>query len=195
VINFLSVFLGTKKPLWTSSDEFDESWKKRISKMASNIDIPGAVVDIGCGRMWLESQLKENNGYVPVDFVRRDERTIVLDINKDTLPDFNAPVAFLSGILEYVSDVNKFSQQLIRQRFEKIILSYCTVEKYSNISCRKKLNWVSNLSIFELIDLFIEYYDVVRLDDVNCNTILVLERKKERCISGPARKPPAPNSL
>ncbi len=178
MINFLGIIFRTKKPLWTSSDEFDESWKKRISKMASNIDIPGSVVDIGCGKMWLESQLKESNDYVPVDFVRRDERTIVLDINKDTLPEFNAPVAFLSGILEYVSDVNRLSRNLIRQRFEKIILSYCTLEKYPNLRWRKKLNWVSHLSIFELIELFIAYYDLVRLDDVNGNTILVLERKR-----------------
>ena len=176
--NFLSGIHRTKKPFWTSSDEFDEAWKKRISKMASNIDIPGAVVDIGCGMMWLELQLKESNCYVPVDFVRRDKRTIVLDINKDTLPEFNAPVAFLSGVLEYVSDINRLSRNLNRQRFEKIILSYCTIEKYPKLRGRKKLNWVSHLSIFELIDLFIEYYDVVKLDDVNGNTILVLERKR-----------------
>ena len=170
----------TKKPLWTSSEEFDESWKERISKMAANIDIPGTVVDIGCGMMWLESQLNELNGYIPVDFVRRDERTIVLDLNKDTLPEFNAPIAFLSGILEYVSDVGQFSQDLTRLGFDKIILSYCTVEKYPNLRWRKKLNWVSHLSIFELIALFIANYDVVMLDDLNGNTILVLERNVRR---------------
>lgn len=170
----------TKKPLWTSTEEFNESWKKRIYKMAADIDIPGAVVDIGCGMMWLESQLNELNDYIPVDFVRRDERTIVLDLNKDTLPEFNASIAFLSGILEYVSDVGRLSQNLIGQGFDKIILSYCTVEKYPNIRWRKKLNWVSHLSIFELIALFTANYDIVRLDDLNGNTILVLERKMKR---------------
>jgi hypothetical protein len=163
--------------LWSSESEFDEVWKKRISVMASYINIPGTVADFGCGLMWLEPLLNQENTYLPIDYIARDPRTLVIDFNVDLIPELNAEIAFLSGVLEYVKDVNKFVDQLTNRGFKKIILSYCTYEKFNNINNRTSLNWVSHESIFQILSLFCKNYNLVAIDDVNNNTIFVFERK------------------
>ena len=166
-----------KTELWTSETEFDTAWKKRIELMASYIDIPGKVADFGCGMMWLENFLKSENSYVPIDYIRRDERTIVIDLNVGPISAINAEIAFLSGILEYIEDIPKFISQLTDNNFKLIILSYCTLEKNSDVGVRKSLNWVSHVSLFELLSLFTNKYNLTAIDDFNINTILVFKKK------------------
>jgi len=163
--------------LWSTTSEFDEIWKKRITIMASNINIPGIVADFGCGLMWLEVLLNQENSYLPIDYIARDVRTLVIDLNVDPVPELNAEIAFLSGVLEYVKDVNNFVDQLTSRGFKKIILSYCTYEKFSDVNNRISLNWVSHESIFSILSLFTTKYNLIAIDDVNNNTILVFERK------------------
>jgi hypothetical protein len=168
---------GADASLWTSPVEFDEAWKRRIATMASYIKTPGSVADFGCGMMWLEKLLPPGCTYVPIDFVRRDDRTLVLDLNRDPFPSIHAEVAFLSGVLEYVENVEAFAQELTKAGFQKIILSYCTLEKFSGLQTRKNLNWVSHKSLFDLLAIFLPHYSLVGLDDVNANTILIFDRK------------------
>jgi hypothetical protein len=177
----LKKLFGKKSPvpekLWSKPEEFDETWKRRISVMASHIKIPGRVADFGCGMMWLEGILPTANSYVPVDYIRRDDRTIVLDLNRDPLPAFNAEVAFLSGVLEYVNDVEAFARSLSSAGFRQIIFSYCTLEHFGDLRKRAELNWVSHKSIFELLHIFLKDFSLTALDDVNRNTIFVFERR------------------
>lgn len=163
--------------LWASSLEFDESWKKRISVMASYIDSPGVVADFGCGLMWLEQFLKPENNYIPIDYIRRDERTIVVDLNKEPIPKTNANIAFLSGVLEYIKEPVQFVNQLTNIGFSQIILSYCTIEKFNELTKRNQLNWKSHESIFDLLYLFTSRYYLTKIDDINNNTILVFRKK------------------
>jgi hypothetical protein len=166
-----------KKRLWESSAEFDEVWKNRIHRMASYIEGPATVADFGCGMMWLEEILPKSFSYVPIDYIRRDERTIVLDLNRDTLDSVQADTAFLSGVLEYVEDVPGFVTKLAENGFQQIVLSYCLTEKHPNLVVRKTLNWVSHLSVLDLLSAFLRYYTLTAIDDVKTNTICVFKRK------------------
>ena len=166
-------------PLWSSPLDFDEVWKVRIARMASHIRRPSSVADFGCGMMWLETCLPPGSIYLPVDYVRRDERTIVVDLNRDPFPAVTGDVAFMSGVLEYVADVEGFAGNLEKAGFKKIILSYCTLEKRSDMNGRTSLNWVSHKSLFDLLPIFLGGYNLSAIDDVNDNTILVFDRKNE----------------
>lgn len=146
--------------------------------MASYIREPCSVADFGCGMMWLESLLPKGSTYYPFDYIRRDERTVVLNLNHDPLPPINAEVAFLSGVLEYIEDLAGFAQMLAAADFKKIILSYCTLEKFENLKNRESLNWVSHQSLFEFLAIFLGDYNLSAIDDVNNNTILVFDRKR-----------------
>lgn len=165
--------------LWSSSSEFSETWKMRIGGMAAYIKKPCAVADFGCGMMWLESLLPQGSTYVPIDFIRRDERTIVLDLNRDPFPDVQADVAFMSGVLEYVEDVPAVAKALATSRFQRLIISYCTTEKFGDLTNRKGLNWVSHHSVFEFLSFFLPAFDLTALGDVNNNTLFVFDRKNE----------------
>jgi hypothetical protein len=163
--------------LWSETAEFDDAWKQRISLMADYITLPGAVADFGCGMMWLEEYLKPENTYIPIDYMARDARTIVVDLNQDSLPNLTARVAFMSGVLEYVSHPEKIIRYLAKQNVEQLIIAYCTLEKFSSIDRRKSLNWKSHLSIFELLEHFTEDYSLQRLDEISKNSVFVLLKK------------------
>ena len=167
--------------LWSSEKEFDERWKRRISTMAGFIDAPGPVADLGCGMMWLEQFLRVGNAYVPVDYVRRDDRTRVIDFNTEKLPDLGAKVAFLSGSLEYVREAVEFLKILTGMEFEQIILSYCTTEKFHDMKIRRRaLKWTSHLSIYQILTAFTGQYDLTGFVEMESNdTIFAFRRKHE----------------
>jgi hypothetical protein len=163
---------------WTSGSEFDEAWKRRIARMASLITVPGVVADFGCGMMWLETMLSPRNSYLPIDFVRRDDRTLVLDLNTDTLEGIHADVAFLSGVMEYVKDLGGFARRLQDRGFRQIIASYCTLDDHPDMKLRQALNWRSHLSLDALTALFRDRYDLTTVDHVSGDTIMAFSRRE-----------------
>jgi len=163
---------------WENPQNFDQVWKKRIEIMATYLNSGEQVLDFGCGMMWLENFLKNENKYVPIDFIKRDDRTIVFDLNRDDFPEIYGGIAFLSGVLEYINDIDKFILELKNRNYVKIILSYCTTEKIWKLSERKKLKWKNHESIFNLIRKFFPEYVLIALNDyISNNTILVFQRK------------------
>ena len=166
------------QPLWSRASEFDQAWKIRIQRMAQFIDRPGGVVDFGCGPMWLEQYVPPANRYVPVDYIRRDERTTVVDLNRDRLPALDASVGFLSGVLEYVRDVQALVKQLEDQPFTRLIVSYNTLERVPRRAARESVNWVSHLDLEQLLALFCAAFALVHIEASGTNTILVFDRKK-----------------
>ena len=98
---------------WQSlSSEQTESWALRAQRAASMIGRQAAVVDLGCGMMELERYLPPTTTYVPVDVVWRDERTTIVDLNRQDLPDLGADCVAGLGILEYIFDLPKLLQRM-----------------------------------------------------------------------------------
>ncbi len=157
---------------WSSPAEFDETWKQRIAAMVRHIKVPGLVADFGCGPMWLKTILPPQNQYLGIDCLHRGPETIVCDFNRDPLPNIRAEVAFLSGVLEYIEDAPGFIAKLTALPFEQVILSYCTIEKHPDLQARRRLNWVSHQSVFDLLSYFLPRYRLEGIDDVKGNTIL-----------------------
>ena len=65
--------------LWS---DFGEQWPVRATAAAAWLADASSVTDLGCGTMSLERYLRPEQRYVPVDLLPRDERTLVLDLNK-----------------------------------------------------------------------------------------------------------------
>lgn len=168
--------INRAKP-WSMPAEFDETWKRRIEVMAAHLINPAVVADFGCGMMWLENFLRPGQKYLPIDYLRRDERTLVLDLNRDSLQNVRADAAFLSGVLEYVQDVPAFAGKLAALPLKQIVLSYCTTDKHPDIEKRRNLNWTSHESLHTLLPPFLEAFNLGAMDDVKDNTILVFMRK------------------
>jgi hypothetical protein len=144
--------------------------------MAEYCGKSGTVVDFGCGEMWLEKCLKPLHKYVPLDMIRRDERTIVHDFRSTPLPNIRGDVAFLSGILEYLPNPEQFLVYLSSMGFSRIVMSYCTTEKFSDFGQRNDFGWISHLSALDILGIMCSRYVLSSMDEWQSNTIFVLDR-------------------
>jgi hypothetical protein len=164
------------RKLWANREEFHESWKGRIEKMSRYLRPPSTVADFGCGMMWLEEFLPRECTYLPIDYIQRDARTLLVDLNEQPLPRIAADTAFFSGVLEYIVDLQHLATQLAAGSFRRVIVSYCTLDKYPDMASRRQLNWVSHKSTLDLLALFVPRFAMTAIDDFNNNSIFVFDR-------------------
>lgn len=139
---------------WRTFEYFDPSWNKRIKKMASYISTGASVLDLGCGKMWLQQYLHDTP-YYPIDYTDRGAGTIVCDFNLKEFPEQHADVAFVSGTLEYINDSAWFLS-CISKNCDQCVISYCLKEYYPDPAFRRKQSWVNNFSRDEIIQMFSE---------------------------------------
>ena len=163
---------------WRDNEYFDEVWKERIKVLASYLEeADSKLCDIGCGEQWTRKLIPERIAYYPVDYVSRSKDTFICDLNKKELPPSSSleSVVFCSGVLEYVEDLEWFVQRL--ERSQKVICSYCTLEKFSNLKMRRRLAWKNDLTLNDLIVLFLKNGFVLqRIDEIRNNTTFCFKR-------------------
>jgi hypothetical protein len=164
---------------WEDIEYFDEDWKNRIELMSSLIDNEESILDLGCGKMWLKSFLKKDVKYFGVDYKKRSNECMVYNLNKYEFPELKTELCFLSGVIEYVKDVDWLFNK-IEENCDKIILSYCTTDLSPNIRMRKNLAWVNHLSQKELIEKVESKGYILDNNPMNfkLNTILKFIKKK-----------------
>lgn len=105
-------------------------WKKRIVAMARFIDsCDKTVMDLGAGNMHLRGLLDENHIYVPVDYKKTAEDTVVCDFNKGEFPEIKADVIIAAGILDYINEPKWFLDKIC-ETADKCVISYKGREKY-----------------------------------------------------------------
>ena len=142
-----------KKKKWQDIEYFDPAWKQRIVQMANFIEPETTILDLGCGLMWLKDYLPFGCTYIPVDYCKRSNDTVISDFNKNQFPELNADIAFISGCLEYIIDYKKFILSVCGHS-QKAIVSYCTTDNYPNIKQRKSAAWANHLSKNNIVDIF-----------------------------------------
>lgn len=86
-------------------DDLHPGWEERTKLLASFIKPGTSVLDVGAGSMTLKKYLPKGCFYYPVDLSAEDPQARV-DFNKGLLPTLPLfDIAVLSGVLEYVVDV------------------------------------------------------------------------------------------
>ena len=73
---------------WETTKNLSEDWDSRTKQIAELVDPRTSVIEFGAGRLVLKSYLPDTCSYTPSDIVDRGENTIVCDLNKTPLPDF-----------------------------------------------------------------------------------------------------------
>lgn len=150
----LKKIFSQKQYSWKEIEYFDSKWKQRIAVMAELIPIQSkSVLDLGCGKMWLNLFLPEEIEYIPVDYTDRGSGTIICDFNNGEFPTNQVDTAFVSGCLEYIHDYQEFIQFITKQT-QYCVLSYCSTNFISSRRRRFKQNWVNDLSEEDIIKLF-----------------------------------------
>jgi len=133
--------------------ESSARWNLRAKLAASLIPDQQTVADLGCGLMDLERHLGPTATYIPVDVVRRDPRTVVVDLNAAELPKLNASCVVGLGLLEYLHDIPKFLSKVARY-YEVAVFSYSPTEVVTSLEDRLAGGWVNNYSVLDLENEF-----------------------------------------
>jgi hypothetical protein len=139
---------------WQDVTDESKLWTGRAQRIASLIRGQESVVDLGCGTMQLEHFLPPTVKYLAVDVVRRDDRTIVVDLNTQALPHLMADCLVAAGILEYIHDVPKLLLAISRS-FKTSIVSYNILEKTPSQEKRESHAWVNSYTLLDLESEFL----------------------------------------
>ena len=137
---------------WGTAKGLNKNWDSRTKKIAGLIDSQSSIIEFGAGRLVLKSYIPSGCQYTPSDLVDRGGGTIVCDLNKKPLPEFQTyDFAVFSGVLEYVYDVESLVAHL-SHRVSNVVASYAVLE--SNAGKRRQYGWVNHFKSKEFIDLF-----------------------------------------
>ena len=131
------------------------TWTRRAERAAQMIGSQESVVDLGCGMMALERYLPMTTRYIPVDVVRRDRRTTIVDINEQELPDLGGSCIVGLGIFEYIYDLPKVIRRM-SDLCATALVSYNALDDYPDQETRLGHAWVNSLTIHEFEELLSE---------------------------------------
>jgi hypothetical protein len=137
--------------LWS---ELGEQWPVRATAAAAWLAEASSVTDLGCGTMSLERYLRPEQRYVPVDLLPRDERTLVLDLNKsldiERLPASEACAVL--GVFEYSYAPDELVAML-RRRYRQVVTTFNMLGD-ETLEWRIEQGWVNHFTRDEFIGLF-----------------------------------------
>lgn len=129
-------------------------WLARAQLAASLLRDVDSVLDIGCLNMDLERCLRPGTGYFPCDVIARDERTIVVDLNREPPPTVDAQAVALLGVLEYLFDVEGLLSALAA-RYPIAVVTYAAHRgRRGTHGNRRNLFWFNEYSVEEIVELF-----------------------------------------
>lgn len=132
-----------------------DAWRKRAETAASFIPPGSAIMDIGCGSMFIE-EFAAPRHYVPIDMDKRDERTRVVNLNESTIPDewySEVDVVVCLGLFEYLNDFEKILRAA--RRFNKLLIcSYNIMEKRNKNKNHRVTLWVNGYYTEEIEEKF-----------------------------------------
>ena len=112
-----------------------------------------SVVDYGAGKMYLREYLPPEAAYFPVDYIRRNEQTILCDLNQGVFPEIRTDVAVCSGVLEFIYTAEALLTHVCAHTGKLVILSYLGVDNFPDIDGRRASAYVSDLSEKQIVDL------------------------------------------
>jgi hypothetical protein len=121
---------------------------RRADIAAGLIGAAGTVIDLGCGALHRETALRTGISHLSADIVSRDSRMLACDLNTGSVPDVDADVATLLGVLEYCHDVPAVFGLL--RRWPRLIVSYNASDLDSGRD-RLSCGWMSGLTTAEFV--------------------------------------------
>lgn len=94
------------------------AWEKRAEMMAEMIpDDVQTLMDLGCGDCKLRKYISKEIRYIGVDYCKREDDTIICDLNKEKLPKMNVDMYYLAGILTYIDDKEALLSQMKNAKY------------------------------------------------------------------------------
>jgi hypothetical protein len=120
-----------------------KAWLHRAKRAGRWLADARSIADLGCGHMLLETCLRPDQTYLPVDFLPRDDRTVVVDFNTQPIPPLAATHFAALGLFEYLYDLDGFLRSL-RASFKGGVASFYTRGVDIHESRRLANGWVNH---------------------------------------------------
>lgn len=92
-----------------------------------------SIMDLGCGNEILKKHVK-NVQYFGVDYKKRNENTIVCNLNQDPLPDMYVDMYCLIGVVYYLKNFKNLVYQMRKAKY--VLLTYRGLEHYLRLDNR-----------------------------------------------------------
>lgn len=132
--------------------DFTQSWNDRTEQMLFMLPNFSSLLEFGEGNGSTKLRLPGKK-YTGSDLYKRNEATIVCDLNYRPLPSFEYhDVILMSGVLEYIDDVNYIIYSLSNYT-DIFAISYCCSNNH-DILDEQANGWKPLLSYEELVTLF-----------------------------------------
>lgn len=109
------------------------------------------VADYGAGKLTLKKHLNPNTEYCPIDYIARSDYTVLCDFNDGVFPKIIADVSVCTATLVFIATVKELLYHICEHTRNIIILSYVTVEVFSNADGRRASGYVNDLSDTQII--------------------------------------------
>lgn len=151
-IRFLKMNNRSDYERWSKEESLFPSWEGRTILLSKQIKPNSIVLEFGAANRFLKKYLPENCTYLHSDLVKRNEETIVIDLNKEILDFPISNYMVFSGVLEYIFDVKLIIKHCSKYT-DHLLFSYATFDKFPNINNRRYNGWVSDMKEFEFIKL------------------------------------------
>lgn len=151
-IKFLMITKQSDYVRWSKKESLFSSWNERTILLSKYIKPNSVVFEFGAANLFLKDYLPINCTYLHADLVKRNDETMVIDLNKELphLPISNYMV--FSGVLEYIFDV-KLIIKYCSAFTNNILFSYATFDQFPNTNNRRFNGWVSDVKEIEFIKL------------------------------------------
>ena len=104
--------------------------------------------------MWLREFLNENIAYYGMDYVKRNDDTIVCNLNNREFTDMKFDAVLCSGVIEYIHEENlSWFFEKIHETAPVLIVSYNTRDNVPSVYGRKMNFWKNHMYREEFISL------------------------------------------
>ncbi len=157
-------------------------WQVLTQLISAYIDEGKVIAGLGFCEQRLGGALPGNCEYFAIDGVKLSKGATTWDYNEYQFPNIYVDMVCVTGLLEYINDVDWFVEQTSNHADERIVLSYCCWDGASKgLRARAENNWVNKLTFDNLLSAFLEHGFAIE-ESVNIfgKTIFVFKRKKKR---------------
>lgn len=164
---------------WSKTENLHENWNQRTILLSDKIKDGSRILEFGSGNLFLKDNLPKNCTYINSDIVKRDENTIVIDLNKKIPPLPKVDYIVFSGVLEYVYDVEHVLNECGKYT-ENLLLSYATLDYFPSVKNRRINGWVSDLYLKDFNNISFEIdYNMELIGNWNGQQLIKLAKKNK----------------
>ena len=146
----------TDSDRWLQKTNLQEVWNERTAILAEAIKPDATIIEFGAGTDFLKNSLSREIIYQASDIVKRNPDTLVYDLNDKpfTLDISLYDTVLLSGVLEYIYDIDYIFSVFRQNHIKNIYFSYACAD-----ICRQDRlvnGWLSDYTLSQIKSILLK---------------------------------------